>query len=374
MRIALLSTFYPFRGGIAQFNANLYKSLEKNHEVKAYTFKRQYPDLFFPGKSQFVTKGDNADVINSVPLLDTLNPLTYKRTAKGILNFKPDLLIMKFWMPYFALPFGSVSKRLKKNGIINITILDNVIPHEKRPGDLFLTKYFLNQNHGFVVMSNIVKNDLLELKPDAKYIIHPHPVYNHFGKKLKTSESRTYLSIPQNKKAILFFGFIRDYKGLDSLIEAMKNLTDEYLLLIAGEVYGDFKKYENIINKYSLQNKIKLFIRYIPDNEVPAFFSAADVCVLPYKSATQSGITGIAYHFELPLIVSKSGGLKEIIQEDKTGLVLPQLSPENISETIKEYFENNLKTKFQENIRKYKSKYSWDRLTEAIVEFYNELK
>ena len=372
MRIAYLSTFYPFRGGIAQFNASLYRAFEKQHEIKAFTFTRQYPDFLFPGETQMVTEKDRADKILSERILDTLNPFTYSSAARKVKNFSPDILLMKYWMSYMAPSLGTVAKKVKKNSKV-ITILDNVIPHEKRFFDEAFTKYFLRQNYGFVVMSDAVKKDLLKLKPDAKYIFHPHPLYNHFGNKVDSSEAKRKLNIPEGKKIILFFGFIRDYKGLDLLIDAMSKLNNEHILVIAGEVYGSFEKYFQQIEKLGVKNKIVQHVRYINDDEVPLFFSAADVCVLPYKSATQSGITSIAYHFDLPLIATNVGGLQESIHHNKTGLIINSPYSNLIAEAIQKYFSQNFKSKFQEEIQKLKKELSWESLSNAIIEFSKTL-
>lgn len=372
MKIAFLSTFYPFRGGIAQFNASLYRAFEKEHSVKAFTFTRQYPDFLFPGETQMVTPKDNADKIPSERVLDTLNPLTYFSAASKIKGFEPDILLMKYWMSYMAPSLGTVAKRVKSDSKV-ITILDNVIPHEKRFFDEAFTKYFLRQNHGFVVMSDSVKNDLLRLSPDAKYVFHPHPLYDHFGKKADAEDAKRKLNIPAGKKVILFFGFIRDYKGLDLLIEAVSKLNDDYVLVIAGEVYGSFDKYAGQIEKLGLKDKISLHVRYISDDEVPLFFSSADVCVLPYKSATQSGITSIAYHFDLPMIATDTGGLKESIHHDKTGLIVNMPDADLIAKAIEEYFTRNIKVEFQNEIRLLKSKLSWNSLSNAIIAFSKSL-
>ena len=372
MKIAYLSTFYPFRGGIAQFNASLYRAFEKTDAVKAFTFKRQYPDFLFPGETQMVTQMDNADKIPSERILDTMNPLSYYSSASKIQNFSPDILLMKYWMSYMAPSLGTIAKKLKRKSKV-ITILDNVIPHEKRFFDEAFTKYFLKQNHGFIVMSDAVKNDLLRFIPDAKYISHPHPLYNHFGEKVNAEAAKKKLNIPLGKNVILFFGFIRDYKGLDLLIDAMGKLNDEYMLVIAGEVYGLFDTYNRQIEKLNVKDKISLHIRYVSDEEVPLFFSAADVCVLPYKSATQSGITSIAYHFDLPLIATDTGGLKESILHNKTGLVVGFPDANLIVNAIENYFAQNFKSKFQEEIKLLKNKLSWDEFAKAIIKFSKSL-
>lgn len=374
MKIAFLSPFYPFRGGIAQFSDSLYLALQKEHELKAFTFTRQYPKILFPGTTQYVSDVDINRNVKAEKILDSINPVTYGRTANEIIEYKPDMVLLSYWMPFFVPSMGWVARKLKKQGIKVISILHNVKPHEKRIGDSFLTKFFLNQNAGFVLLNHSSESDLLQLKPDAKYIINTHPLYDHYGEIMPCTEARKELDIPLDKKVILFFGFIRDYKGLDILIESMKNLPDDYLLVIAGEVYGDFKKYQDIIDSNNLQNEIKLFVRYIAEKEIASFFSAADVCVLPYRSATQSGIVGIAYHFDLPVIVTDTGGLSEMVDDNKTGLIIEKADPNLISTSVKKYFENNCKEKLQPNIREYKEKHSWGKLAEEIISLYNSLR
>jgi glycosyltransferase involved in cell wall biosynthesis len=373
MKIAYLSTFYPFRGGIAQFNASLYRALESSNTVKAITFTRQYPHFLFPGETQFVTSKDStADAIPSERMVDTLNPFSYFSSAKKITSFSPDILLMKYWMSYMAPALGVVANRVKQQAKV-ITILDNVIPHEKRFFDEALTKFFLNQNHGFVVMSEAVKKDLIKLHPKAKYVHAPHPLYNHFGLKINSADARKQLAIPENKKVLLFFGFIREYKGLDVLIEALSKLNDEYVLVIAGEVYGSFEKYSDQIQKLSVAGKIIQHVRYISDSEVPLFFSAADVCVLPYKSATQSGITSIAYHFDLPIIATHTGGLSESIHHHQTGLVVALPDATLLAHAIEMYFNQHKKREMEEAIRKLKQNLSWDRFAETLLVFSKSL-
>ncbi|MDA3843550.1 MAG: glycosyltransferase [Candidatus Kapabacteria bacterium] len=374
MKIAYLSTFYPFRGGIAQFNALLYRVLEKQHDINAYTFSRQYPKILFPGSSQMVGENDPADKIPSKQVLDTINPITYFTASGKINRFSPDLMLMKFWMPFFAPSLGHVAKSTKRHGTINISVLDNVIPHERRTADIALTKLFLNQNHGFVVMSKKVEQDLLSLKPDAKYIFHEHPLYEQFGEAIPKDEACKKLNIPADKKVLLYFGFIRDYKGLDLLIDSLKYLPDEYVALVAGEVYGNFDKYSKQIKDSGLTDRVILNVRYIGDEEVPVFFSAADVSVLSYKSATQSGIVGISYNFDLPVIATDVGGLKEMIAPHNTGLMTEGVNAEQIAATVKRYFDENLQTELANNIREYKKICSWDGLAADITAFYESLK
>ena len=372
MKIAYLSAFYPFRGGIAQFNALLTEALRKSgHEVMPYTFSRQYPNILFPGKTQFVSENDQAVEIDSIRILDTINPFSYRKTIYEIKKFNPDILLMKYWMSFFAPSLGKVAKKLKNDCCV-ISILDNVIPHEKKFFDIPLTKYFLKQNHAFISMSKSVQNDLYKLRPNALSELTPHPVYNHFGNKLNKKEACKKLNISQDKKTILFFGFIRKYKGLDLLIKAFNSLNSEYQLLIAGESYTKFDEYQSLIDQNKNKDNIYPFVRYIDDNEVPAFFSAADVLILPYKSATQSGISGIAIHFQLSQIVSNVGGLAEYVDHKKTGLILEQTNPKSIAKSITHFFNNNYKAIFEKNIKEQNDKYSWKTLAQKLITLYNK--
>lgn len=368
MKIGYLSTFYPFRGGIAQFNANLTEALSESHEVLPFTFTRQYPDFLFPGKTQYVTPEDQATAIQSIPVLDTANPFSYLTAAKQIAASQPDLLVMKYWMSYFAPSLGTVAGKLKKQGCKVITVLDNVIPHEQKFFDKPLTRWFLQRNSGFIAMSESVRTDLLTLKPDARHIVKPHPLYNHFGAKMEIAEAKRLLGLDPQKKTLLFFGLIRDYKGLDLLIEAMNLLDDSYQLLIGGESYGSFAKYEEQIKRARHPENIRVFNRYIADKEVPLFFSAADVCILPYKSATQSGITSIAYHFEVPLIATDTGGLKESIEQPQTGLIASGINAPAIAAAIGRFYQND-RQHFTDRIRQMKGELSWKNFADALLDF-----
>ncbi|HOG42195.1 MAG TPA: glycosyl transferase, partial [Bacteroidales bacterium] len=231
MKIAFLSTFYPFRGGIAQFNANLYEELGKEHQVKAFTFKRQYPSLLFPGKTQYVTEQDDAKVIESIAVLDSINPFSYFSTAKKIAGLEPDVVIMRYWISFLAPALGTVARLLRRKGIKVITITDNIIPHERKFFDKPFAKWFLKPINGCIAMSSSVLEDMLSLTPDKPYILKPHPPYDHFGAKMEKNEACERLGIKPDKKNLLFFGLIRDYKGLDLLIEAMGHLDDSYRVI-----------------------------------------------------------------------------------------------------------------------------------------------
>ena len=364
MRIAFLSTFYPFRGGIAQFNANLYEATRAaGHEVKAFTFTCQYPKILFPGKTQYVTEGDRAKVIESEAVLNTANPFDYGRAARHIAAWKPDVVVMKYWMSYLAPSLGSVARKLRKRGIKVIAILDNVIPHEARFFDKPFSRWFLRSTSACVAMSRAVLDDKNTLAPEVPAILVPHPLYDHFGAKLDRGEAARRLGLDPTRKTLLYFGLIRDYKGLDLLIEAMRHLDDSYQLVAAGECYGSFDRYEQLA---AGNPRIHLQNRYIGDEEVPLFFSAADLCVLPYRSATQSGITAISLHFDLPLAATPVGGLPESIGETGVGVMAREASPEAIAEAVRHYFEGK-EQGCKEAITAFKQTATWQHFSEEVV-------
>jgi glycosyltransferase involved in cell wall biosynthesis len=373
MKIAFLSPFYPFRGGIAQFSDSLFSELRKEHQIKAFTFSRQYPKFLFPGSSQYVPDSDKNKNPLTDRILDSINPFTYGKTARLISEYLPELVLISYWMPFFAPSLGRVAMKLQKKNIKVVSILHNVIPHEKRFGDKALTKYFLRQNNGVVVLNEKSKNDLVSLSPGKKYNLQNHPLYKHYGNKIDRTEAREKLGIPPFKKVLLFFGLIRDYKGLNILIESMSRLDESYYLIIAGESYSDFTIYEQKIRELNLDGRIKLNIRYIPDPDVPLYFSASDVCILPYLSGTQSGITGIAYHFDLPVIVTDVGGLKEMVEDGRTGFVVKEPTPMLLTIAIKMYFDGGMKEKFIPYIKEFKKAYSWERFASELLNFAKKL-
>ena len=372
MKIALFSAFYPFRGGIAQFSAMLFRALEKEHEVVAFTFKRQYPSILFPGKTQFVEVNDEVDRIPAQRILDTVNPISFRQSARKINQTQPELFINQYWMTFFGAAYGAIHKRINKN-CTRISILHNVIPHEKRFFDKPANRFFLKHNDGFVVMSDAVLRDLLSLKPDAKYLRIDHPVYNQFGEKQERGAALKKLGLDPSKKYLLFFGFIRGYKGLDLLLQALAELDDSIELIVAGEIYGSFDSYQAIIQQEKLEARVHLFTDYISDERVSDFFSAAEVCVLPYKNATQSGITAISHHFNLPIIATDVGGLKESIEHEKTGLIVPEPNAHQIAQTISRYFDESMKQDMSLQIEAEKAANSWESFAEKLVDFSKTL-
>ena len=375
MKIAVLSCFYPYRGGISQFNACLYEELSKNHVVKAFNFKRQYPEFLFPGKTQYVTADDEAVPVESESLLDTANPFTYISTYKAIRDWNPDVLIVRYWMSYFAPSLGYITRRMKKHCKV-ISILDNVIPHEQRFFDTPMTRYFLTGSTGSVTLCEAVSRDLVRISPEARFTVIQHPLYSHFGERLPREKAEGMLGLKPGKKNLLFFGLIREYKGLDILLESFKMLPEDYQLIIAGEPYGSFERYQRIIDasEPSVRQRIFMNLRYIKDSEVKKYFSAADLAVLPYRSATQSGISSVSYHFEVPMIVTDVGGLKETIGDRGTGIVAETCSPEEISRDILRYFScPELKDDFIANIRLEKERLSWETFSQKLIEFISRL-
>ncbi len=372
MKILILSTAYPLRGGISHFNGLLYKTLSKQHNVNVITFKRQYPSLLFPGKSQ-LEGGDTTEKIPSKVLVDSINPFNWINIGYKIKKEKPDLIIFKYWMPFFAPCFGAILKIAKQNNHTKaMVICDNVIPHEKRPGDISLTKWFFNKVDYFVTMSKSVLNDLHTIKPKAKSILSFHPVYSNFGEIIDKEKAKKQLGITTDK-AFLFFGFIREYKGLDTLIEAVNLIKDKlnFTLIVAGEFYTDKQKYLSLIENYRLNDKIKLFTDFIPTDDVKYYFCASDVVVLPYKDATQSGIIQIANNFNKPIIATEVGGLGEVIKDGFNGYLRKPNNPTEIAEAIVKFYTENKEKEFSENIKAEKDKYSWENFVKEIIRLTN---
>lgn len=371
MKIAFLSTFYPYRGGIAQFNAALYRSLEIDHEIKAFNFSLQYPKLLFPGKTQFVTEEDEVDKIPTERVLNSISPVSYRKAASKISAYDPDILIIGYWMPFMAPSLGYIAKKLRKSAKV-IAIIHNAIPHEQSVLDKRLNDYFFNRVDSFVALSQSVKNDILKNYNNAKVEVLHHPVYNHFGDSIDKSEARYKLNLKLDKKYLLFFGLIREYKGLDILLETLALLPNDYNLIIAGEVYGSFEKYQKIIDYHDLSKRIHLFDNYIPDKEVGLYFSAADCCVLPYKSATQSGIVAIAKHFKVPVVVSDVGGLGEFIENERSGLLIKTATPTKFSDAIISLFSENKLAEIKTYMENHNNENSWTVFAKRLIGFINQ--
>ncbi|MGN1215051.1 MAG: glycosyltransferase [Candidatus Cryptobacteroides sp.] len=369
MRIAILSCFYPFRGGIAQFNASMLLELGKTHIVRAFNFKRQYPGILFPGKTQYVTEDDDAVSIGSTALLDTVNPLSWVKTLREIRRWKPDLVLMSYWMSWFAPSLGFIARHLGKDCKV-VSIMHNVIPHEPRFFDAPLTRYFLSGCNGNICLCDEVAESLHTLKPSAGSLTLFHPIYGHFGERIPREEACAALDLDKEKKTLLFFGLIREYKGLDILLKAFATLDESYQLVVAGEPYGSFDKYQEIIDNSGCADRIHLFTHYIKDSEVKTYFSASDLVVLPYRSATQSGINAIAYHFGTPMVVTDTGGLRQSVGDTGTGLVAGKSEPGCIRQEIIRYFSDpELRERCKASIRSERERLSWESFARQLVEY-----
>jgi D-inositol-3-phosphate glycosyltransferase len=367
--VALVGPLYPYRGGIVHFLETMYHGLRaRGHAVSAVTFKRQYPELLFPGKTQYEAKPP-AHPIPAPRLLDTVNPLTWRATARHLARQRPDAVVFKYWMPFFAPAFGTVARHLRRRGIRIYAVVDNAIPHERRPGDLALSRSFLRSVDGCIVMSESVERDLERLGVAAPVRRIAHPIYDLFGAGMPRAEARALLGLPAGAPVLLFFGFIRRYKGLHALLDAMPRIVralPDVRLVVAGEFYEDAAPYRAKIDAHGLQEHVRLCSDYIPNEEVPRYFSAADVVVQPYVSATQSGVAQIAYQFDRPLVVTDVGGLAEVVPHERAGLVVPPEDPEALAVAVIRFFEEGLAERLTAGVREEKTKYSWDRLYEAL--------
>lgn len=381
MKIIIVGTAYPLRGGIAHYNALLAQHLSKRHSVETITFKRQYPAILFPGKSQDEPHDSSQPVgaESATPqfatpnpqLIDSLNPLNWLRVAREIRSRRPDLIIFKYWLPFFGPCFGTIAKFAKWNTNTKVLfICDNVIPHERRPGDVLFTRYAFKQADYFLVQSGAVERDLLRIVPGANYRKTPHPVYEIFGDAMPKDEARRLLGISA-KKVILYFGYVRPYKGLMVLIDAMKDLAgtseaESMLLLSVGEFYDDEKKYRQKVRDLKLDAHIQFVSDYVPNNRVRLYFSAADVVVLPYLSATQSGITQIAYQFDKPVIATNVGGLPEVVLDGKTGYIVPPNDAKALARAIQRFYAEDKEKNFIDNVHRERAKYSWEHFVQQI--------
>jgi D-inositol-3-phosphate glycosyltransferase len=375
MNISIIGTAFPYRGGLAAYNERLAKQLiTEGHDVTFFTFTLQYPGFLFPGKSQFMD-GPSPSVPVISRKVNSVNPFNWLSVGQKLKRKKPDLLIFKYWIPFMAPCFGTIARITRSNGHTKvICILDNVVPHEHRPGDKILTKYFIAGIDGAIAMSQSVLNDLEHFRKNIPAKLNPHPLFDNFGSPVDRGEALSRLGLEQDFRYILFFGFIRAYKGLDLLINAFSDtrFRDKKLrLIIAGEFYEDPAPYLKQIKEYDLENKIFLFDRFIADDEVKNFFSAADLVVQPYKSATQSGVTQIAYQFEKPMVVTNVGGLNEIIPDGRCGYVV-DTDHKEIADAINDFFETDRTEMFVKNIREEKEKYSWNKMTGSIMEVFKK--
>ena len=379
-KIVIIGPAHPLRGGLASYNERLAREFQQQgHEVIIYTFSLQYPGFLFPGTTQYSSEPEPGD-LNIKVKINSINPFNWITVGNELKNLNPDIIVVRYWLPFMGPCLGTILLRAKKNKHTKVVcIADNIIPHEKRTGDKSFTKYFLKSVDACITMSEKVLDDLRlfdKLKP-AQFV--PHPLYDNFGGKISKEEARKELKINNEELIILFFGFIRKYKGLDILLDAMKILKENQKseirnqkLLIAGEFYEDEKPYLQQIKENNLEDVLILKTQFIPDSQVKYYLCAADCVVQPYRNATQSGVTPLAYHFEKPMIVTNVGGLPALVPNEKAGLVA-EPNAQSIADTIIRYFQLG-ENYFLPHLRIEKEKYKWSRITEAIFQLANDIQ
>ncbi|KOH43024.1 glycosyltransferase [Sunxiuqinia dokdonensis] len=374
--IKIIGPAYPFRGGLAAYNERLAEEFQnQGHQVDIETFTMQYPGILFPGKSQYV-EGKAPEHLKIKRTVNSVNPLNWARIGNRIRREKPDLLMVRYWLPFMGPALGTICRLIRKNKHTKVICLaDNIIPHEKRPGDQLLTSYFMKSIDGMVAMSQSVLNDIDAFNPKLPRALCPHPLFDNFGERLNQSEAKKQLQLEPTTSYLLFFGFIRDYKGLDILLKAMADERLEKLpvkLIVAGEFYTKPEPYLQLLSELNLNERVLLHTDFIPNERVNQYFSAADLVVQPYKSATQSGVTQIGYHFEKAMLVTNVGGLSEIIPDQKIGYVV-EPNETAIADAIVDFYQNKRQVAFEENIKEEKKKFSWQKMVDAFLSVYDEI-
>lgn len=376
MKLIIIGPAFPLRGGIADFNEALALSLQQeNIDVSIYSFYYQYPGILFPGTSQ-ITAGSKSHHIKINSTISSINPRSWFQTAVKIAGEKPDVVVIRYWLPFMAPALGTIAKRLRQKNIPVIAITDNVIPHEKRPGDSLLTSYFIRNCDAFITMSKAVLEQLSRFTKSKHKIFLPHPVYNIFGELIPKHEARNELRLSNTDRVVLFFGFIRSYKGLHLLLEAMSDSRireRKIKLLVAGEFYEDKKPYLDKIQQNHLEETVIIKSEFVNKEDVKNYFCAADLIVQPYLSATQSGITQIAYHFGRPMLVTDVGGLSEIVPHGRVGYVTEK-NPVSIADALIDFYDHNREKEFSLNVSEDKEKFTWKNFIRGLLKLYEEIK
>ncbi|MFA9390918.1 MAG: glycosyltransferase [Prolixibacteraceae bacterium] len=371
MKILIIGPANPYRGGIAALNERLaIQLIKEGHNVEIINFSLQYPSFIFPGKTQF-TSSPAPRELKITRMLNAMNPFNWIRTGIKLSKYKADIVLVRFWLPLMAASSGTVCKLIRRNKHSKIiAIVDNLLPHEKRPGDKVLTQYFMNQTDGLIALSDCVFNDLDLFRKDQPKLLTPHPIYDHYGDRMLKQNALQLLELDPSFHYLLFFGFIRDYKGLDILLEAISHpeiFSKNIKLIVAGEYYSNEEKYTRLIHDLNLNDKVILHTEYISDDTINQYFCAADLITQPYKTATQSGVTQIGFHFHKPMLVTNVGGLPEIIKDKVSGYVVNP-DPQSIVTALLDFFENNREQQMIVEVEKAKGQFSWDNLTNAIFE------
>lgn len=375
-KVVIIGPAYPLRGGLATYNERLAKAFKDGGDtVEIVTFSLQYPDFLFPGQTQYSTE-PAPEGIDIKIMINSVNPVSWITTGLYLKNQKPDIIIFRFWLPFMGPAFGTIARIVKQNNFTRIlAITDNVIPHEKRIGDRPLTKFFISACQGFITMSRAVLQDLEDLAPRKPKQYHPHPLYDNFGPAEPKHVALKALKLDPNYRYILFFGFIRAYKGLDLLLQAFADPRLQALpvkLIIAGEFYEDAKPYEALIEQYKLEDRLIRATSFIPNSEVVHYFCASDIVVQPYKTATQSGVSQIAYHFNRPMLVTNVGGLAELIPDGKAGYVTEPGANE-IAEALLNFYTYKREEEFTSQLPELKKKFSWESMITTIKQVAQKL-
>ena len=372
-RIVIIGPAHPLRGGLASFNQRLARQfIREGDECTMVSFSLQYPSFLFPGTTQYASDAPPAGLTIHT-LINSVNPLNWLRTGRKIRQWQPDLVVVRYWLPFMGPALGTILRQVRKNRHTRIVcIADNVVPHEKRPGDAAFTRYFLRACDGFITMSEKVMADLRQFERDKPARLVQHPLYDNFGAALPKAEARKALGLPATEKILLFFGFIRQYKGLDLLLQAMSDpriRREKIRLLVAGEFYEDRQPYLDLVAALHLEDAVILCTNFIPDDEVRNYLCSSDCVVQPYRQATQSGVTPLAYHFEKPMIVTNVGGLPALVPDGQVGLVCAP-EPAAIADAILRFYQLG-EDYFIPHLRSEKKKYAWEKLTAAIREVGN---
>ena len=375
---SFIGTAHPYRGGLTSFNQMLARMFRrKGVDARIHTFTVQYPSFLFPGKSQYSDSPAPGD-LEILRTVNTVNPLNWFRIGRRLRREKPDAIVIRYWLPLMAPCFGTICRLARKNGHTKVlALLDNVVPHEKRPLDGLFTRYFVGSADGFIYMSEQVKSDLDRFTTAKPALFAPHPLFDVYGDPVPREEACRKLGLNPEYRYSLFFGYVRDYKGLDLLIDAWALLKahctlGKRQLVVAGEYYSDKGKYEERIRHHGLEHEILLYDYFIGDDDVKYFFSAADLVIQPYRSATQSGVTQVAYHFDVPMIVTRVGGLAEIVPDGKAGYVV-DTTPEAIAEAVDRFYDEGKEAEFRKNVAAEKKRFSWEAMTDRFMELYRQV-
>lgn len=375
MKVIVLGTAWPYRGGLATFNERLARQFaSEGHEVEIWTFTLQYPSFLFPGKTQYTNELAPGNLIIRREL-NSCNPFNWMRVGRAVRKVAPDLLICCYWMSFFAPAYGLVSRMAQRNGKTKcIALVHNMIPHEPNILDKLFAPYFVKSQNGFVALSESVVRDIEKIERGKSKVqrpktFSPHPIYDHYGERMTKEDACKALNLPAEKNYMLFFGLVRAYKGLDLLLDAfglVKDQLPELQLIIAGEFYEDEEKYRAQIESLGLNERVIVRNEFVPDGDLRKYFGAADLIVQPYKTATQSGVTQVAFHFEKPMLVTNVGGLGEIVHDHKMGYAC-EPTAEAIAADLLDYYQQDRQEAYTAYVRKEKTKYAWSNMTRAFV-------